>query len=452
MSAAGELHRTGEPQLQRTMGVWMLALYGLGSMLGVGIYALVGRAAAVAGSAVWLAFVTAMIGALLTGLTYAALGARYPRAGGAAYIVNRAFGRPALSYVVGLAVVASGLTSMATGSRVVADNLRVLFGLETVPSLALALTYLASLAVVVWRGLRESLWFNAVCSLIEAGGLVLVVICGARFWGTQNLLELPAPAPGWASASLMVASASVLTFFAFMGFEDTLNVTEEVRDPARTVPRGLLLAMSGAAILYLLVSITAVSVVPWRELADAPAPLGAVMSRAAPWIPPAVYIVITIFAVANTALVNFVMGSRLVYGMARQGLLPAPLARVHPVRHTPHVAVLAMYGCVAVVVSLGDISQLASATVLLLLGVFVLMNVSHLVLARRAGEPEAPIVLPRFVPLVAALMCGAVLFVRALTGELTAPLIAAGLLLASLILYLVSGQRRSTIDTASGPA
>jgi amino acid transporter len=424
------------------MGVWMLALYGLGSMLGVGIYALVGRAAAVAGSAVWIAFLIAMVGALLTGLTYAALGARYPRAGGASYIVHRAFKRPALSYVVGLAVVSSGLTSMATGSRVVADNLRVLFGLESMPTLLLALLYLAALAMIVWRGLRESMWVNALCSLIEAGGLVLVIVFGARFWGTQNLLELPAADADWAGASLLIASASVLTFFAFMGFEDTLNVTEEVHDPARTVPRGLILAMTGAAVLYLLVSITAVSVVPWHELAEAPAPLGAVMSRAAPAIPPAVYVVITIFAVANTALINFVMGSRLVYGMARQGLLPASLARVHPVRHTPHIAVAAIFLCVSVVVSLGDISQLAAATVLLLLGVFVLMNVSYIVLTRRRGEPPAPIVLPTFVPVVAAVMCAGVLIVRTLTGESTAPLIAAGLLLASFGLYVTSRWRR----------
>src|SRR5262245_36686747 len=173
------------PQLQRTMGTGMLALYGLGSMLGAGIYGLVGRAAGVLGGAVWAAFVMAMVGALLTGLTYASLGARYPRAGGAAYIVHRAFGRPALSYLVGLSVVASGLTSMATGSRIVGENVRSLFGLEAMPPLAIALIYLALLAALVWRGLRESLWFNALCTAIEAGGLVLVIVFGARFWGTQ---------------------------------------------------------------------------------------------------------------------------------------------------------------------------------------------------------------------------------------------------------------------------
>jgi len=425
----------------------MLALYGLGSMLGAGIYGLVGRAAGVLGGAVWAAFVMAMVGALLTGLTYASLGARYPRAGGAAYIVHRAFGRPALSYVVGLSVVASGLTSMATGSRIVGENVRSLFGLEAVPALAIALVYLALLAVLVWRGLRESLWFNAICTVIEAGGLVLVIIFGARFWGTQDLLELPVDV-GWASTGLLVMQGSVLTFFAFMGFEDTLNVAEEVKDPARTVPRGLILAMGGATVLYLLISVTAVSVVPWRELAGAPAPLGVVMARAAPWMPAAVYTVITIFAVANTALINFVMGSRLVFGMARQKLLPGPLARVHPVRHTPHYAVIAMYVVAAIIVSLGDIAQLAAATVLLLLSVFVLMNVSDLVLARRPSEPTSPIPLPALVPIGGALVCGTLLVVRGATGDVVAPLVAAGLLTAILVLYAVTRPRAPGVPEA----
>ena len=426
------------------MGAGMLALYGMGSMLGAGIYGLVGRAAGIMGGAVWAAFLTAMVGTLLTGLTYAALGARYPRAGGAAYIIHRAFGRPMLSYVAGLSVVASGLTSMATGSRIVAENLRSLFGLTEVAPLVLALAYLAFLAVLVWRGLRESLWVNALCTAVEAGGLVLVIVLGARFWGTQDLLELPVQGD-FGATSLLVAQGAVLTFFAFMGFEDTLNVAEEVKDPARTVPRGLIAAMAGTTVLYLLIAITAVSVVPWRELAQAPAPLGAVMARAAPWIPPVVYTIITIFAVANTALINFVMGSRLVFGMARQGLLPAPLARLHPVRCTPHYAVMVMYVAAAIIVSLGDIAQLAAATVLLLLAVFVLMNLAQLALARRTGEPAPPIRLPTVVPVGGALICGVLLVVRGTTGDAVAPLLAAGLVVTIVTMYLITRPAASAI-------
>jgi amino acid transporter len=430
-----------QSELPRTMGVGMLALYGLGSMLGAGIYGLVGQVAGIMGGAAWAAFVVAMVATLLTGVTYAALGARYPRAGGAAYVVHRAFGRPVLSYVVGLSVVASGLTSMATGSRIVAQNVIALSGLDAAPLLAVAIGYLAVLAALVWRGLKESLWVNALCTVVEASGLVLVIVLGARFWGAEDLLELPADG-GMAATGLLVAQGAVLTFFAFLGFEDTLNVSEEVRDPARTVPRGLIAAMLGATILYLLVAITAVSVVPWRDLAAAPAPLGAVMARAAPWMPPVVYTVVTIFAVANTALINFVMGSRLVFGMARQGLLPGGLARIHPVRRTPHLAAVAMFAAAAVIVSLGNIAQLAAATVLLLLLVFVLMNVSQLVLARRAGEPPAPIVIPAIVPLSGAVVCAGLLVTRAASGDPVAPLVAAGLIGAILVLYVATGAGR----------
>src|SRR5690606_8373960 len=290
-------------RLLPTMGAGMLAMYGLGSMLGAGIYGLVGKAAGALGGMVWASFLIAMAAALLTGLTYAALGARYPRAGGAAYVIQRAFRLPMLGYVAGLCVVASGITSMATGSRIVAANLQDLFDFNAIPLTLIAVIYLALLCALVWRGLRESLWVNALCPLVEAAGLILVVAVGARFWGDTDLLELPSE-QDWATTGLLLTQSAVLTFFAFIGFEDTLNVSEEVKNPGRNVPLGLIGAMIGATILYLLIAITAVSVVHWDVLAAAPAPLGAVMERAAPWMPAVVYTVITIFAVANTALIN----------------------------------------------------------------------------------------------------------------------------------------------------
>lgn len=428
---------TERPRLLPTMGAGMLALYGLGSMLGAGVYGLVGKAAGMLGSMVWASFLIAMVAALLTGLSYASLGSRYPRAGGAAYVIQRAFGRPMLSYVAGLCVVASGLTSMATGSRIVASNLQSLFGLEAVPVALIAVLYLAALCAVVWRGLRESLWFNALCTLVEASGLILVIVLGARFWGQTDLLELPTQ-QDWAATGLLLTQSAVLTFFAFLGFEDTLNVSEEVKHPARNVPLGLIGAMLGATVLYLLIAITAVSVVHWQVLASAPAPLGAVMERAAPWIPAVVYTVITIFAVANTALINFVMGSRLVFGMARQGLLPQALTKIHPTRNTPHVAAVAIFVVASILLLLGDVTQLAAATVILLLGVFTLMNLAQIALAKRADEPPAPIRLPIFVPILGGLICAVLLVVRAATGEAVAPLIAAGLLLLVVVLYYLT--------------
>ncbi|MGD9842138.1 MAG: APC family permease [Steroidobacteraceae bacterium] len=435
-----------QPRLLPTMGAGMLALYGLGSMLGAGVYGLVGKAAGMLGGMVWASFLIAMVAAMLTGLSYAALGSRYPRAGGAAYVIQRAFGRPMLSYVAGLCVVASGLTSMATGSRIVATNLQNLFALYSLPVTVIAVLYLGVLCAVVWRGLRESLWFNAICTVIEASGLILVIVLGARFWGQANLLEMPTQ-QDWATTGLLLTQSAVLTFFAFLGFEDTLNVTEEVKNPARNVPIGLIGAMLGATVLYLLIAVTAVSVVHWDVLAAAPAPLGAVMERAAPWMPSVVYTVVTIFAVANTALINFVMGSRLIFGMSRQGLLPKVLAKIHPTRNTPHIAAVAIFVVASILLFFGDVSQLAAATVILLLGVFTLMNVAQLTLATRSGEPAAPIKLPMMVPILGAVICSILLVVRATSGELVAPLIAGGLVVVVVVLYLLTRHSHRADET-----
>ena len=217
---------------------------------------------------------------------------------------------------------------------------------------------------LVFRGIRESMWVNVLCTLVEAGGLVLVIVVGASYWGSVDYFVTPAVAGG-DHAALLIMQASVLAFFAFIGFEDMINVAEETREPERTVPLGLILAMAGAALLYIAVAVTAVSVVPWAELAEAPGPITAVMERAAPSIPPVVFTAITLFAVANTALVNYVTASRLIYGMARQSLLPARLGAVHAARRTPHIAVAVLFLVLAPLALLGTITELAAATVLL---------------------------------------------------------------------------------------
>jgi basic amino acid/polyamine antiporter, APA family len=427
-----------EPTLRRSIGPFQLFAYTLGGMLGAGIYGLVGRAAGELGSAVWLGFAVAMVAALLTGLSYASLGSRYPRAGGAAYITHRAWHRPLLTWMVGLAVMASGLTSVATQSRVVAENLLRLSDLPGVPPLLLSLGFLLLVAGIVVRGIRESMWMNILCTVVEAGGLLLVITVGLRFWGGADLLETPSVEG--ISATLLLQGA-ILTFFAFIGFEDTLNVAEEVHHPQRTIPLGIVSAMLVATILYMAVAITAVSVVPWRELATVPGPLAEVMERAAPWLPGWVYVAITVFAVANTALLNYVTASRLTYGMARQGLLPAALGRVHPRRRTPHVAVGALLIIVVALMLAGNITQLASATVLLLLAVFACVNLALVILQRRPGEPHGGFEVPSFVPALGALVCLALLVNRVATGDWRAPALAGAVLAGILLLYLAVRPR-----------
>ncbi len=191
------------PVLVRSIGTFQLTLYGLGSMLGSGIYGLIGQAAGQVGNAVWASFLVAMVAALLTALSYASLGSRYPRAGGAAFVTQKAFGMPLLSFVVGLAVVCSGLASVATQSQVFARNLAVLIGSDTFPVWAVGAGFLLVMAALVLRGIRESMWVNVAFTLVEAAGLLLVIAVGIPYWGSVNLLELP-EAPGTDVALLLV--------------------------------------------------------------------------------------------------------------------------------------------------------------------------------------------------------------------------------------------------------
>jgi amino acid transporter len=479
------------PSLRRTLGRYQVLIYGLGSMLGAGIYALIGDAAKLLGSMVWAAFATAMVGALLTGLTYASLGSRYAKAGGAAYITGRASRSPLISYVVGLAVMMSGLTSMATGTQAISATLikanqeragtfRSADGPGTIDSAKsspwvkpIAVGVVALLGLILLKGIRESMWANLVCTAVEAGGLLFIIAVGVQFWGSRNLLELPTPpaeivmpfvagtttappatVPAATSDSaglvfLLLLNGALLTFFSFIGFEDILNVSEECKNPRIDVPFGLIGAMLGATVIYIAVAITAVSVIPHQQLAGSSSPLMDVARTAAPWFTGigGIYLVVTIFAIGNTALLNYLMGSRLLYGMSRQGLLPAPLGRVNEKTRTPVVAIGVLLLIVSGLILLGNVAQLAKATVLLLLGVFVLMNVALIILKRRPEEPHGGFEIPTIVPVLGAVVCSGLVLAeiarpfRDKDGvqlrDFTSLLIAAGVVAAAGLLYAI---------------
>lgn len=226
----------------------------------------------------------------------------------------------------------------------------------------------------------------------------------------------------------------MLAFFAFIGFEDIINVAEETRDPERTLPLGLILAMAGAALLYIAVAITSVSVVPWQELAEAPGPITEVVTRAAPSIPPVIFTGVTLFAVP-TPRFNYITASRLIYGMARQGLLPAVFGKVHAGRRTPHIAIAVLFLVLAPLALLGTIAELAAATVLLLLLVFAVTNAALFILKRRKGEKPGRFEVPLFVPALGAFVCLVLVVTRVATGDWRAPALAGALLLGCLATY-----------------
>ncbi len=424
------------PTLKRTMGLWGLVLYGIGDMLGSGIYALIGKAAGAMGNAIWLAFLASMAAALLTGLSYASLGSRYPRAAGAAYVTQRAFGRPFFSYVIGLAVLASGLTSFAAQSRAFAGYLSAALGGAPVGFIVLG--FIAALSLVNFWGMRESSRLNAVCTVVEVSGLLVIIYAGIRFWGTVDYLEPPA---GIGALTLpLVLQGGVLTFYSFIGFEDMINIVEEVKDPRRVFPRAVLFALGAVTLIYIAVSVSAVSVVPHARLAASNEPLVEVVRRGLPAFPVVVFTAISLFAITNTALLNFIMGSRLAYGMARVGLVPKRLGAVHPTRRTPHVAIAAIAAIVFGLAFSGDLSGLASATSAVLLGVFIVINAALVVLKLRQGEPRGHFEIPIVIPAAGILVCTTLLAHARPRALLTA----LGLLAAIVALYFIMRPRGIT--------
>ncbi len=443
---------TDSTQLKRSMGLIGLTLYGIGDMLGSGIYALIGKYAGTMGNTIWLAFLGSAVAAGLTGLTYASLGSRYPRAAGAAYVTHRAFNIPMLSYVLGLAIMASGLTSMATATHGVARYALGLFGqTEANPwRYAIMAGFILLVTLINFRGIKESTWSNIICTLIEVGGLAVIVFVGVRYWGKADLLETPmimkdgAPTGVREAISpLFIMSGAVLTFYSFVGFEDMLNVSEEVKNPQKVFPLGVILAVAFTTLIYMAVAITAVSVVPHDQLAKSNSPLVDVVRVAAPWFPPVIFTAVSIFAIANTALLNYIMGSRLVYGMARHGMLPAVLGKVHSKRQTPHVAILTLMVIVSVLVFTGNIKQLASATGVLLLTAFAVVNVAWIFLCRRPGEPKGGFEVHWLVSAAGALVCSSLIAMQILDAyhgdkdSLRSLLIAAALVAIIAVIYLL---------------
>ncbi len=395
------------PKLNRRIGLFALVIYGVGDILGAGIYALIGKAAGEMGNGIWMAFLASMVAAGLTGLSYASLGSRYPRAGGASFFTHRAFKNNFLAYVIGLAALSSGVTSMAAGSRAFAGYFTIL--VSSVPIDLVVIGFCLVIAGVVIRGIRESIWMNMLCTGIELGGLLLVIAVGAKFVGSvdyTSTVSLGNPAGDLSVA--LILSGAVLTFYSFVGYEDIINVSEEVKNPESTIPKGILLSVLIASIIYVAVSLVAVSVIPAAELAASSAPLVDVVKRAAPWFPPIAFAFIAMFAVANTALLNFIMGSRLIYGMANQGLMPKVLGKLNR-RHTPYVSSVAVLGFMLILALTGNIASLARATSVLLLICFMTVNLALIALKWRKDEPQGRFEIPYAIPVLGALVCALML-------------------------------------------
>jgi amino acid transporter len=373
--------------LKRAITPALLLFFIVGDILGGGIYARVGQVAGETGGAIWVAFLLALLMAAFTAGSYAELVGKYPRAGGAGLYVHRAFGHPFISFVVAFAVVASGIASASALARAFGGD--YLSAFVDIPVVLTALVLVGLIAAINLRGIEESVKLNVGFTLVEMGGLLLIVIVAAAalFGGDAE----PSRAFEFKEDGSMLGAAlagAAIAFYALVGFEDSVNVAEETQDPARTYPKALFGALAIAGALYLLVTIGASMVVPTDALAESDAALLEVVRQGPLDIPEKLFSAIGLLALSNGALINMIMASRLLYGMAEEHVVPRPFAQVLPERRTPWFAIAFTTAIAAVLVATGDLDALADTTVALLVCVFAVVNVCVLVLRRETVEHE----------------------------------------------------------------
>lgn len=417
----------GELPLARALGPRAVVLSGIGVILGAGIYALIGEAASSAGNALWLTFILAAAIAAFTGLSYAELSSMFPLASAEYEYVTRSFGHR-LAFIVGIMVILSGIVGAATVAFGFAGYFEVLVPLPLSVTAALLLLLLS---VILYAGIRQSAAFVILFTLIEVAGLLGIIAIGFPSLGSVDYLEMPSGLTG-------VLQAAALIFFAYQGFEEIVKLSEETREPEKTIPRGLLLAIMVTIVLYVLVAISSVSVGGWEALAGSPAPFTDIARRALGNEASLVFTVIALFATANTALLMLLSSSRIMYGMARSGSLPAALGRVHQKNRTPWVATAGALGLSLLFLLLGSLRSIALVANFTLYITFVVINAAVIALRLRMPDHPRPFRIPGrisripLIPVFGILTC--LLFMFQLEAGIL--LIGAGLILAAAIIDL----------------
>jgi len=405
---------TQPARLKRSLSLTQVTLYGLGTTIGAGIYALVGKVAGAAGYYAPLSFLLASVLVAFTALSFAEMSVRYPRAAGEAEYMRQGFGSGRFGLVVGLLVVAAGMVSSGTIVNAFVGYLNELISeFLYVPGWLAIVVLVASLAVLAAWGIAQSVWAAGVLTILEIVGLLLVVWFAGDSLATvpERLPELlpPADIAVWSA----IFAGAFLAFYAFIGFEDMVNVAEEVKDVTRELPKAIVLTLALTLVLYFLVSLVSVLTVPPAVLAADDAPLSLVYQTATGGAP-RIISAIGVLAIVNGALIQMIMAARVLYGLSRQGELPAVLGKVHPRTHTPVVATALVAGIVLVLALWLPLETLARTTSVITLCIFAAVNLALLQVKRREPRPAGIVIFPLWVPLLGAAVSVGVLALEAI--------------------------------------
>jgi APA family basic amino acid/polyamine antiporter len=464
--AAADVHQSGE--LKRSITGRQLYFYVVGDVLGSGIYVLVGLVAAAVGGAFWMAFLAGVAIATVTGLAYAELVTKYPQAAGASLYVNKAFRSPLLTFFITICMLSANMAAVGSLASGFVRYFSGLVGLSEESiwvATLVALLFVAVITIINLIGITESVVANVVMTFIELSGLVVVVVIGviALVTGVNDpgvLLEFSAEG----SPVIAVLAGVSLAFFAMTGFENAANVAEETIDPSRAFPRALIGGMLTAGVVYVLVSVSAALAVPMDTLAGNTL---LEVIRADLFLVPAtimlvVFGLIAMVAISNTTLVTVVAQSRILYGMARQDVVPSIFAKIHPTRRSPYVALLFGSAVVGALLLIGAairagqaglpaeeqldvVDRLATITVVFLLFIYALVIVACL---KQRGEDETADTYRANTPLLYLGIVGNLaVLVYTLIDDPQALLWVAGLLAVGVVLYLLQKFRGKTSAT-----
>ena len=386
------------PGLKRSVTLPQAVMYGIGLILGAGIYVLIGDVAAISGNAMWISFLLAAAMASFTGLSYAELSSVFPKSAAEYVYVKESFGNNFLALIVGCLTIFVAITSAATVAIGFSGYLAVL--LPQYPPILYAVGLVLVLSFLNYYGIKESVWVNSIFTIVEVSGILIIISVGLSLgsFTETNYFEMPSMVSASDSTIISTILAStVLVFFAYYGFENISNISEETKNSTKTIPRAIVVSILVTTIIYVLVALTTVALVGWEELSNSNAPLALVASKALGTNGTVILTVIALFATTNTVLMMLISGSRIIFGIAKyEEAIPSILAQVHTSRKTPWLATIftMAFTVSTIILYSGRLADVAAVSVFSISIVFALVNFSVIYLRLRQPNLKRPFMSP----------------------------------------------------------
>lgn len=386
------------PGLRRSITLVQAVMYGVGLILGAGIYVLIGDVAAIAGNAMWISFLLAAAMASFTGLSYAELSSVFPKSAAEYFYVKESFGNNFLALIIGCLTIFVAITSAATVAIGFSGYLAVL--LPQYPPILYAISLVLALSFLNYYGIRESVWVNSIFTIVEVSGMLIIIAVGLSFGSFTETNYFEMPSASYASDSAIISTilaSTVLVFFAYYGFQNISNISEETKNSTKTIPRAILVSILVTTIIYVLVALSTVALVGWEELSNSNAPLALAASKALGINGIIILTVIALFATTNTVLMMLISGSRIIFGIAKyDDAIPSTLAQVHASRKTPWLATIftMAFTVSTIILYSGRLADVAAISVFSISVVFAMVNLSVIYLRLRQPSLQRPFMSP----------------------------------------------------------